>query len=174
MPWTVLSDPSRAALCRGGCVALLRRRCPRPVAGSRCLSRQGHWFTECSGGEWSPKFDETLGWMTDKLIIGGANNWSRGICCGTWRSILAHGPHIGGCGDCRGVVTIDPATGAIARNVEYYVLGHASRGLSRRLAGRDGNATCRRSKLRPSSTRTEAASRSFTASLGDGPDRTRA
>ena len=33
----------------------------------------------------------------------------------------------GGCGDCRGVVTVDPATGAIARNVEYYVLGHASR-----------------------------------------------
>jgi glucosylceramidase len=25
------------------------------------------------------------------------------------------------------VVTIDPATGAITRNVEYYVLGHASR-----------------------------------------------
>ena len=28
------------------------------------------WFTECSGGEWSPKFAEVLGWMTDKLIIG--------------------------------------------------------------------------------------------------------
>jgi glucosylceramidase len=39
----------------------------------------------------------------------------------------AHGPHKGGCGDCRGVVTIDPATGAITRNVEYYALGHASR-----------------------------------------------
>jgi len=39
----------------------------------------------------------------------------------------AHGPHHGGCADCRGVVTIDPATGAITRNVEYYVLGHASR-----------------------------------------------
>jgi glucosylceramidase len=25
------------------------------------------------------------------------------------------------------VVTIDPATGAVTRNVEYYVLGHASR-----------------------------------------------
>ena len=38
-----------------------------------------------------------------------------------------HGPHKGGCGDCRGVITIDPVTGAITRNVEYYVLGHASR-----------------------------------------------
>ncbi len=38
-----------------------------------------------------------------------------------------HGPHHGGCSDCRGVITIDPATGAVTRNVEYYVLGHASR-----------------------------------------------
>jgi glucosylceramidase len=65
--------------------------------------------------------------MTDKLIIGGANNWSRGTLL--WNLALdpRHGPHKGGCGDCRGVITIDPATGAITRNVEYYVLGHASR-----------------------------------------------
>ncbi len=85
------------------------------------------WLTECSGGEWSPKFAEVLGWMTDKLIIGASNNWSRGTLL--WNLALdpAHGPHTGGCADCRGVVTIDPATGAITRNVEYYVLGHASR-----------------------------------------------
>ena len=32
-----------------------------------------------------------------------------------------------GSGDCRGVVTIDRKTRKITRNVEYYVLGHASR-----------------------------------------------
>ena len=37
------------------------------------------------------------------------------------------GPHRGGCGDCRGVVTIDSRTGEVSRNVEYYALGHASR-----------------------------------------------
>jgi glucosylceramidase len=65
--------------------------------------------------------------MTDKLIIKGANNWSRGALL--WNLALdpAHGPHKGGCADCRGVVTISPATGTITRNVEYYVLGHASR-----------------------------------------------
>jgi glucosylceramidase len=85
------------------------------------------WFTECSGGEWSPKYAEVLGWMTEKLIIGASNHWSRGTLL--WNLALdpKHGPHKGGCGDCRGVVTIDPATGAITRNVEYYVLGHASR-----------------------------------------------
>lgn len=85
------------------------------------------WLTECSGGEWTPKFADVLAWMTDKLIIGASNNWSRGTLL--WNLALdpAHGPHTGGCADCRGVVTIDPATGAITRNVEYYVLGHASR-----------------------------------------------
>jgi glucosylceramidase len=85
------------------------------------------WLTECSGGEWTPKFAEVLGWMTDKLIIGASNNWSRGTLL--WNLALdpTHGPHTGGCEDCRGVITIDPATGGITRNVEYYVLGHASR-----------------------------------------------
>jgi glucosylceramidase len=85
------------------------------------------WLTECSGGEWAPKFAEVLGWMTDKLIVGASNNWSRGTLL--WNLALdpGHGPHTGGCEDCRGVVTIDSATSAITRNVEYYVLGHASR-----------------------------------------------
>lgn len=85
------------------------------------------WFTECSGGQWAPKFGETLGWMTSKLIIGSSNHWSRGTLL--WNLALdpKYGPHKGGCGDCRGVVTIDPATASVTRNVEYYVLGHASR-----------------------------------------------
>jgi glucosylceramidase len=85
------------------------------------------WFTECSGGEWSPKYGEVLGWMTEKLIIGAANNWARGTLL--WNLALdpAHGPHTGGCADCRGVVTIDPKSSAVTRNVEYVVLGHASR-----------------------------------------------
>ena len=39
----------------------------------------------------------------------------------------SHGPHLGGCGECRGVVTIDSRTGAVSRNEEYYALAHASR-----------------------------------------------
>lgn len=85
------------------------------------------FFTECSGGEWAPHWGETLGWMTANLVIGATRNWSRGTLL--WNLALDenHGPHKGGCGDCRGVVTIDSRTGAVTRNVEYYVLGHASR-----------------------------------------------
>lgn len=85
------------------------------------------FLTECSGGEWAPRWGETMGWMFDNLIIAPIRAGSRGTIL--WNLALdpAHGPHLGGCGDCRGVVTIDPASGAVTRNLEYYVLGHASR-----------------------------------------------
>ena len=38
-----------------------------------------------------------------------------------------HGPHTGGCTNCRGVLTIDTRTGAVTRNEEFYALAHASR-----------------------------------------------
>jgi glucosylceramidase len=127
MPWTVLSDPVARRYVSGVAWHCYEGDVPAQSQIHDAFPDKDTWFTECSGGDWSPKYAEVLGWMTDKLIIGGANNWSRGVLL--WNLALdpAHGPHKGGCGDCRGVVTIDPATGAITRNVEYYILGHASR-----------------------------------------------
>jgi glucosylceramidase len=127
MPWTVLADPVARRFVAGVAWHCYEGDVAAQSQVHAAFPDKDAWFTECSGGEWSPGFAETLGWMTDKLIIGGANNWARGVLL--WNLALdpAHGPHKGGCGDCRGVVTIDPATGAITRNVEYYVLGHASR-----------------------------------------------
>ncbi|HKG91929.1 MAG TPA: glycoside hydrolase family 30 beta sandwich domain-containing protein [Gemmatimonadaceae bacterium] len=84
------------------------------------------FFTECSGGQWSPKFAENLTWMTRTLIVGTTRNWARGVLM--WNLALdeQYGPHTGGCGDCRGVVTIT-AAGQIVRNEEYYAFAHASR-----------------------------------------------
>ena len=65
--------------------------------------------------------------MTDKLVISATRYGSRGTLL--WNLALDenYGPHLGGCGDCRGVVTIDSNTGAVTRNVEYYVIGHVSK-----------------------------------------------
>jgi glucosylceramidase len=83
--------------------------------------------TECSGGGWAPDWSGSLGWMTSQLIIGASRNGSRGTLL--WNLALDEysGPHKGGCGNCRGVLTISSANGEVTRNVEYYVLGHASR-----------------------------------------------
>jgi glucosylceramidase len=85
------------------------------------------YFTECSGGEWSPKFADNLKWFVGNLVIGAPRNWARAVA--VWNIALDKnfGPHLGGCGNCRGVVTIDTTTGGYTRNVEYYALAHASK-----------------------------------------------
>jgi glucosylceramidase len=127
MPLAVLADPVARQYVAGVAWHCYEGDVPAQSPVHDAFPNKEAWLTECSGGEWTPKFAEVLGWMTDKLIIGASNNWSRGSLI--WNLALdpAHGPHTGGCADCRGVVTIDPATGLITRNVEYYVLGHASR-----------------------------------------------
>jgi glucosylceramidase len=89
------------------------------------------WFTECSGGEWKPQWAETLPWMMRNLVIGSVRHGARGVLM--WNLALdpKHGPHLGGCKDCRGVVTIDPKDGKVTRNIEYYAFGHASRFVKR-------------------------------------------
>ena len=85
------------------------------------------YFTECSGGEWAPVWADNLKWNVAEMVIGNARGWARGVAL--WNLALDenHGPHLGGCGNCRGVVTINSATGQVTRNPEYYALAHASR-----------------------------------------------
>lgn len=85
------------------------------------------FFTECSGGQWAADFSDSFLWTARNLIIGSTRNWARGVLM--WNLALDenHGPHAGGCGDCRGVVTIDSRSGEVTRNQEYYAFGHASR-----------------------------------------------
>lgn len=127
LPLAVLADPAARGHIAGVAWHCYEGDVPAQSKVRDAFPDKDVWFTECSGGEWAPKFGETLGWMTSKLIIGASNHWSRGTLL--WNLALdpQFGPHKGGCGDCRGGITIDPTTGTITRNVEYYVLGHASR-----------------------------------------------
>jgi len=127
MPLAVLADPRARQYVAGVAWHCYEGDVPAQTPVHDAYPDKDAWQTECSGGDWSPKWSDSLGWMTEKLIIGATNHWARGSL--TWNLALdpAHGPHHGGCTGCNGVVTIDPATGAITRNVEYYVLGHASR-----------------------------------------------
>lgn len=85
------------------------------------------YFTECSGGEWGKDWNDGFGWQVKNLIIGATRNHARGVLM--WNLALDEnfGPHLGGCGDCRGVFTINSKTGEITRNMEYYALGHISK-----------------------------------------------
>ncbi|MBD8897511.1 glycoside hydrolase family 30 beta sandwich domain-containing protein [Rhodanobacter sp. DHG33] len=85
------------------------------------------YLTECSGGDWaSAKNGELLLFARDILLMS-LRDWARGAMY--WNIALneKHGPHSGGCIDCKGMVTIDSKTGAIHRNDEYYAFAHYSR-----------------------------------------------
>lgn len=138
-PLAVLADPAASRYidavawhCYGG----------QPAAQSQV--RQAHpgvdvYMTECSGGDWEPVRSGGLNLQTQRLIVETTRNWARGVLF--WNLALDEnsGPHAGGCGNCRGVVTIDSTSGEVSRTDDYYALAHASR-FVRRGAWRVGSS----------------------------------
>jgi glucosylceramidase len=88
---------------------------------------KGLYFTEISGGEWATDFSANLQWNMANIFIGTTKNWSKTALL--WNLALDEnfGPTNNGCGDCRGVVTINSSSGAATKNVEYYSIGHFSK-----------------------------------------------
>ena len=126
-PLAVLADPVARPYVAG-----VAWHCYAGDVSAQSLVHDAHpdketWFTECSGGEWAPEWRKTLPWMMSNLVIGSTRAWAKGVLM--WNLALDenYGPHLGGCKDCRGVVTINSKTGAVTRNIEYYALAHASK-----------------------------------------------
>ena len=81
------------------------------------------WQSECSGGTWqADPFRDTA-----RLVLNGWNHWENASLL--WNLALdpSHGPHLGGCGTCRGVVTIDPPKRRWTFEPDFAVLAAASR-----------------------------------------------
>jgi glucosylceramidase len=126
-PLTVLADPRAVQYVSG-----VAWHCYAGDVSAQQMVHDRHpdkdtWFTECSGGDWSPNWSDNLQWTVSTLIIGSTRDWARGVLL--WNLALdeKNGPHTGGCTNCRGVVTINSVTGAVTRNIEYFALAHASK-----------------------------------------------
>lgn len=126
-PLEVLNDPAAAAFVDG--VAF---HCYGGDVSAQSVVHLAHpdkstWFTECSGGGWATDFGDNLSWNLRNLVVGNFRNWGNSVLL--WNLALDEndGPQNGGCGDCRGVVTINQSTGEITYNEEYYILGHVSK-----------------------------------------------
>ncbi|MEL7145617.1 MAG: glycoside hydrolase family 30 beta sandwich domain-containing protein [Bacteroidota bacterium] len=87
---------------------------------------KGIWFTEQSGGDWSPNFGNNLDWYSKNLVVGAIRNWSKSLLLWNLALDTNDGPQNGGCSNCRGVVTVNN-NGSFTKEVEYYVLGHLSK-----------------------------------------------
>jgi len=84
------------------------------------------WMTECSGGSWQKGnlLDEQV-----RLIIDSTRNWSRSVILWNLALDQNHDPHLGGCKNCRGVITVKvDDTGAEAiPTVDFTALAHVSK-----------------------------------------------
>ena len=126
---TVLSDPKAASFVAGTAVHCYGGSVTAQTQLRNQFPDKDIWETECSGGAWQPKnlLSEQVG-----LIIGSTRNWAKGVILWNLALDQTNGPHLGGCGNCRGLVTIDtnasPSTTTLT--VDYVALGHASKFVS--------------------------------------------
>ncbi|HTS36904.1 MAG TPA: glycoside hydrolase family 30 beta sandwich domain-containing protein [Candidatus Solibacter sp.] len=127
-PETILGDATAASFTAGSAFHCYNGDVSAQSQVETAFPDKGIWFTECSGTVGS-SFAGDLAWNAENLLIGATRNWARSVSL--WNLALDQnsGPQNGGCGNCRGVVTINasvsPAT--IQNNVEYYVLGHIAK-----------------------------------------------
>jgi O-glycosyl hydrolase len=88
------------------------------------------YITEASGGVWQGDDETAFNDALGTWIIKGMRNWANGVML--WNTALD--PKLGplnsdtnGIPMCRGLVTVDPDSGQVSYNVDYYALAHASR-----------------------------------------------
>jgi glucosylceramidase len=84
------------------------------------------WMTECSGGAWQRGnlLDEQV-----RLIIDSTRNWSRSVILWNLALDQNHEPHLGGCKNCRGVMTVNRTDNAVEviPTVDFTALAHVSK-----------------------------------------------
>jgi glucosylceramidase len=128
-PNDVFADPQAARYAAGAAFHCYGGSVDQQSVTHNAYPTKGLWFTECSGTT-GTSFGPDLRYNVSNVIIGATRNWSKGSLFWNVALDLNNGPTNGGCTTCRGVLTIDPVTGQITRNVEYYALGHASKFVS--------------------------------------------
>ncbi len=124
-PETVLGDPTVANAPQIGGIAWHWYGGPPGSMTTlhNLFPAQNQYVTEASGGTFEP--DEVK--IDFEMITQSMRNWSRSFV--KWPLALDpnRGPHTGGCGTCNGLITVDPASGAVTSNIDYYTLGHFSK-----------------------------------------------
>jgi glucosylceramidase len=126
-PETVLKDPKAGALAAGTAW--------HHYAGDPAVMTKNHeefpqkdqWVTESSGGTWQK--GNVLAEEAGELIAV-TRNWARGYVLWALATDQNHGPVVGGCDTCRGLITIDLSNAGkpvVKPELDFYVLGHASK-----------------------------------------------
>jgi glucosylceramidase len=126
-PLSLLADPDVRRHIAGIAWHCYRGDPSAQTTVHHAFPRKDVYLTECSGGDWPSARNGELLLFARNIIMTGITNWASGVVY--WNLVLDenHGPHAGGCDECKGVVTVDSGTGTISRNDEYYAFAHFSR-----------------------------------------------
>jgi glucosylceramidase len=96
------------------------------------FSQKDQWVTESSGGTWQKGYEGKGNILAEEAaeLIAVTRNWARSYVLWALATDEKHGPFVGGCDTCRGLMTIDPAKSLrdiVKAEPDYYVLGQASK-----------------------------------------------
>jgi glucosylceramidase len=126
-PETVLKDSKAAAVAAG---TAWHHYAGDPAAMTRNheeFPNKDQWVTESSGGTWQ----KGNGFAEEAAeLIAVTRNWAKSYVLWALATDQKHGPFVGGCDICRGLVTIDlsdPEKATVKPELDYYVLGQASK-----------------------------------------------
>jgi len=126
-PETVLRDPKAGALVAGTAWHHYGGDPSVMTKNHEEFPQKDQWVTESSGGTW-----QTGNVLAEEAgeLIAATRNWAKSYVLWALATDQNHGPYVGGCDTCRGLVTIDltnPAHPNVKPELDYYVLGQASK-----------------------------------------------
>ncbi len=125
-PLSVLADPASRPYMAGSAMHCYGGRVETQDGMHAAEPDMGIWMTECSGGNWQT--EPPLA-STARLLISATRHWAKAVVL--WGIALQPdgNPHAGGCGTCRGLLTIDTNQDKpkITWNGDYYALAQASK-----------------------------------------------
>lgn len=126
-PIAILNDPVTRIMVDGSAFHLYQGDISALNTVHNAHPDKNIYFTEqWTSGEGD--FGGDLRWHLKNLIVGAPRNWSRNVL--EWNLAADENlePHTdGGCTLCQGALTINSLTGAVSRNVSYYIIAHASK-----------------------------------------------
>jgi glucosylceramidase len=126
-PETVLKDPKAGPLAAGTAWHHYGGDPSVMTKNHEEFPQKDQWVTESSGGAWQK--DNVLAAEAAELIAV-TRNWAKSYVLWALATDQNHGPFVGGCETCRGLVTIDlsnPEKATVKPEPDYYVLGQASK-----------------------------------------------
>lgn len=125
-PETILKDPKAGALVAGTAWHHYRGDPSVMTKIHDEFPQKDQWVTEASGGTWQK--GNVLAQEAAELV-DVTRNWASSFVLWAVATDQNHGPHVGGCDSCRGLIAIDlnNPRSPIDPEPDYYVLGQATK-----------------------------------------------